>query len=74
MLQVVNTKKMKLNSNGVLVDFIRIMLVGKPNQSVNDLKADYAEYIPQELLDKKSDLNPKMMNFQFFLFGDKNKG
>jgi len=68
MLQVVNTKKMKLNSNGVLVDFIRIMLVGKPNQSVNDLKADYAEYIPQELLDKKSDLKPKNNELPVFSF------
>jgi len=68
MLQVVKEKQMRRTSDGKIFDFVRVMLVGKPNQSVESLKAEYAKYIPKQLLNKKSNLEPKNKELPVFSF------
>jgi len=70
MIQVVDEKQMRRNSDGAIVDFIKIMIVGKPNQSIDSLKEEYKEYIPNYLLNKKSNssipVNQELPVFTFW--------
>ena len=43
-------------------DMIKVIIVGKPNQSINQLKSEHKKYIPNELLNRDSHLKNNSEN------------
>lgn len=76
MIKVVKEKKAKDNATGKIIDIIKVMIIGNPNETIEEVKKKYAEYIPDGLFEKKSGLkNPENNSLPVYTFWTrKNKG